>query len=198
VRARWNHNIHYHHVLLDAMPSSCERALDVGCGEGVFARRLRRSVPHVTAIDVDPDSIALARAHEPPGDIEYVVGDFLAYPFAPGSFDFVACIAALHHMDARAALRRMAEVLRPGGVVAVVGLARSSYPRDAPRELAAAVATRAHKLTRHYWESPARAIWPPEHSYREIRALAERTLPGTRFRRHLLWRYSIVWTKPAA
>ena len=26
---------------------------------------------------------------------------------------------------------------------------------------------------------------------------AARVLPGARFGRHLLWRYSLIWTKPA-
>lgn len=28
-------------------------------------------------------------------------------------------------------------------------------------------------------------------------ALAERLLPGVRYRRHLYWRYSLIWAKPA-
>lgn len=36
----WNHNTHYHRLVLDAMPDPCEAALDVGCGEGLLARRL--------------------------------------------------------------------------------------------------------------------------------------------------------------
>ena len=27
-------------------------------------------------------------------------------------------------------------------------------------------------------------------------ATAARLLPGARYRRHLLWRYSLLWTKP--
>jgi 2-polyprenyl-3-methyl-5-hydroxy-6-metoxy-1,4-benzoquinol methylase len=107
-------------VLLEAVPEGCECALDVGCGEGVFARELRRRVPYVAAIDVDPRCIDLARAQDPGGEIDYRVGDFLHEPFAPSSFDFVACVTALHHMDAPAALRRMAELVRHG---------RSSRPR---------------------------------------------------------------------
>jgi hypothetical protein len=30
---RWNHNLHYHRVILDAVPAGCRRSLDVGCGE---------------------------------------------------------------------------------------------------------------------------------------------------------------------
>jgi 2-polyprenyl-3-methyl-5-hydroxy-6-metoxy-1,4-benzoquinol methylase len=196
MRRRWNHNIHYHPVLLDAMPERRECALDVGCGEGTLACKLRSSFRHVTAIDVDAASIELARAQEPDAGIDYVLADFRAYPFEPASFDFVVCVAALHHMDPPAALRRMAELLRPGGALAVLGLARSRYPRDLPRDLAAAVATRAHKLTKDHWESPSPTIWPPSHDYAEIRAVAAAALPAARFRRHLLWRYSITWIKP--
>ena len=37
------------------------KALDVGCGQGALARRLRAVVPQVAAIDLDPTSIDLAR-----------------------------------------------------------------------------------------------------------------------------------------
>jgi SAM-dependent methyltransferase len=197
VAGPWNHNIHYRAVVLDAVPDGCERALDVGCGEGWLARDLRRSVPHVTGIDRDGPSIELARRHEPASDIEYVLGDFLEFPFEPGSFDLVASVAALHHMDTAAALQRMLELLRPGGTLAVVGLGRDRFPADAPRVLAAKVVSRTHRAARGYWESPALAISPPAETYGELRRLAERALPQARFRRHLLWRYSLVWTKPA-
>jgi SAM-dependent methyltransferase len=138
VRARrWNHNLHYHHVLLDAVPTGCQRALDVGCGEGTLARQLRRSARQVSAIDVDEASITAARREDPGQTIDYQLGDFLSFPFAPGSFDFVTCVAALHHMHAEAALRRMSELLAPRGTLAVLGLARSRFPADLPRDLAA-------------------------------------------------------------
>ena len=40
----WNHNIHYHRLILDAVPPGARRALDVGCGEGTLARQLRAVV----------------------------------------------------------------------------------------------------------------------------------------------------------
>jgi 2-polyprenyl-3-methyl-5-hydroxy-6-metoxy-1,4-benzoquinol methylase len=193
---RWNHNIHYHAVLLAALPEGAVRALDVGCGEGIFARALRRRVPHVTAIDIDAGCVDLARGQDPRGEIDYRCGDFLEVPWTPASLDFVACVTALHHMDAAAALRRMGELVRPGGAVAILGLARSESPRDLARDAAAVVASRAHRLVRGNWHSPAPRIWPPPHTYAEIRGLAEATLPGAHFRRHLLFRYSITWTRP--
>ena len=195
---RWNHNLHYHPLILGAVPQGCQRALDVGCGEGALARELRRIVPHVTAIDQHQPSIRLARQQDGGASIDYLVGDFLTYPFEPASFGLVASVAALHHMDARMALARMRDLLRPGGRLAIIGLARSRYPADLPREAAAAVAHRLHKATRGYWEVTAPKVWPPLETYTGMRHLAAELLPEVRYRRHLLWRYSLVWTKPAA
>src|SRR5215831_3256483 len=101
---RWNHNIHYYPLVLAAVPAGCERVLDVGCGEGMLARQLACRVPHVVGIDQDAVSLEAARCHGPDGQIEFVCGDFLAYPFPPASFGLITCVAALHHMDPAAAL----------------------------------------------------------------------------------------------
>ncbi|SEK67385.1 class I SAM-dependent methyltransferase [Nonomuraea pusilla] len=191
---RWNHNIHYHPRILDAVPAGARRALDVGCGEGTLARALRRAVPHVTGIDLHAPSVEQAREH--PGDVHYVVGDFLTHPFEPASFDVVASVATLHHMDAATGLARMRDLLRPGGVLAVVGLARSTMPRDLPRDLAAVAVSTLHRAVKGHWEHPSPTVWPPPVTYPQMRALAAELLPGSEYRRHLLLRYSIVWRKP--
>ena len=36
----WNHNVHYQPVILNAVPGGCGAALEVGCGDGLLARRL--------------------------------------------------------------------------------------------------------------------------------------------------------------
>jgi 2-polyprenyl-3-methyl-5-hydroxy-6-metoxy-1,4-benzoquinol methylase len=193
---RWNHNLHYHSVILGAVPQGCKRALDVGCGEGMLARELRALVPDVTAIDLDEPSILLARAHVT-DRIDYVLGDVMTYDFEPSSFDLVASVAFLHHVGVAAGLERMRDLLRPGGTLAVIGLARSRYPQDLPIDIAASLRTRLHKLTKAYWEHSAPTVWPPENTFNETRDIATRVLPGIRYRRHLLWRYSLIWTKPA-
>jgi 2-polyprenyl-3-methyl-5-hydroxy-6-metoxy-1,4-benzoquinol methylase len=194
---RWNHNIHYYPLVLAAVPPGCQRVLDVGCGEGMLARQLACRVPHVVGIDQDSASIELARWQGAGGRVEFVCGDFFTHPFPLASFGLVTCVAALHHMDAAAALARMGQLLVPGGSLVVVGLARSRLP-DLPWDVAAVLANLGHRAVRGYWEHPSPTMWPPTHTYRQIRALAGETLPGVRFRRHLLWRYSLVWAKPAS
>jgi hypothetical protein len=98
-------------------------------------------------------------------------------------------------MDATAALRRMRELVRPGGTVAVLGLPRSRYPLDLPRDAVATIAIQTQRIVKHHWESRAPTSSPPRHTFRQICALAEPLLPGAFMRRHLLWRYSLIWTK---
>ena len=194
---RWNHNIHYYPLVLAAVPPGCQRALEVGCGEGMLARQLAHCVPHVVGIDQDTASIELAHRQGPGGQVEFVCGDFLTHPFPLASFGLITCVAALHHMDAAAALARLGQLLVAGGTLVIVGLARSRPP-DLPWEAAAIIANLGHRVTKGYWEHPSPTVWPPPHTYRQIRVLAGKSLPGVRFRRHLLWRYSLVWAKPAS
>ncbi len=195
---RWNHNIHYHPVLLGALSRDCGHVLEVGCGEGLLARELSNVARRVTAIDVDVASIEVARREAAAPNVEYVLADFFAHPFANASFDAVVSVALLHHVDAASGLERMADLLRPGGTLALVGLARSRTPADFAVDVAAAAGTRLHKLTKTYWEHSAPKIWPPPETYGGIRRVAKRVLPGVRYRRRLLWRYSLIWRKPAA
>jgi hypothetical protein len=37
----------------------------------------------------------------------------------------------------------------------------------------------------------------PENTLREIRIVADRVVPGAVLRRHLFFRYSLTWTRPA-
>jgi SAM-dependent methyltransferase len=191
---RWDHSIAYHPLVLAAVPQPCAVSLDVGCGEGQLTRALRRRADHVVGLDRDTAGIEAARAQGGPG-LAYVVGDLLDPPFAPGTFDLVTSTATLHHVDARAGLTALAALVRPGGSLVVVAPARSRLPRDLLWEVAGVVAHRLHTLRTPMWEHPSPRVWPPPQTYADARSLAG-LLPGSRFRRHLLWRWSLVWQRP--
>lgn len=192
---RWNYNTHYYRLTDKAMKPGAQSVLDFGCGEGMLARRLRCGYPHVVGIDPDESSIRAAR-EQSGDDIDYICGDALEYPFEPESFDAVVSVAVLHHIDAERGLKRMAELVKPGGTVIVVGCASSERPRDMISDLTstavALVVLSRHKL----WKHPCPVVWPPPITYREMKRLAQELLPGSQYRRHLLFRYSISWTKP--
>ena len=190
----WNHNIHYQPVILNAVPPGCRTALDVGCGDGMLAGRLAERCAKVTGIDRNPPMIARARAQHP-SDITFIEADFLTHPFPKESFDFVCANTSLHHMDFTAALARAADLLRPGGWLAVIGLAADKSLADL---LASAPGVPVNLLYRaiYGWGESGAPIMFPDHSWRDVRVAATQTLPGVRYRRHLLWRYSLLWTKP--
>jgi SAM-dependent methyltransferase len=91
--------------------------LEVGAGNGSIARWMRGEVGErgrVVAMDLDTRFVA----NEP--DIEAVQGDVLVDDIEEGAFDLVHCRAVLHHIAGNqvAALRRMRQALKPGGVMA--------------------------------------------------------------------------------
>jgi SAM-dependent methyltransferase len=193
----WNHNVHYQRVILDAVPAGCGPAIDVGCGDGLLARALAPRCASVTGIDRAPAILARARAASTAcANVTYLEGDFLSYPLEDASFDFACANTALHHMDFAAALTRLAAIIRPGGRLAVVGLANDASPADLIAAAAGLPLEWYCKLTKNQGNSGA-PIMDPDMSWSQVRATARRLLPGVRYRRHLLWRYSLLWNKPA-
>ena len=99
------------------------RALDVGCGEGADAIWLAGRGWAVTAIDVS--SLAVGRAREAAQaagvTVEWVCGDALQTPFPPGSFDLLSMhYPALPKAAGNAAVRELADTVRPGGLLLAV------------------------------------------------------------------------------
>ncbi len=193
----WNHNVHYQPVILRTVPAGCGPALDVGCGDGLLACRLAERCGSVTGIDSDAGMIAVARrrAERASGQLTFVEADFLAHPMAEAGFDFVCANTSLHHMDFEAALAAMRRLLRPGGRLAVVGLAANGSAGDWLAGLTGVPAALFYRAIRGEG-NPGAPIKDPDMTWGEVRSAARRVLPGVRWRRHLLWRYSLRWRKP--
>lgn len=191
---RWNHNTHYHRLAL-RLAGTASSALDVGCGEGLLTRELHAAgVARVTGVDVDAEQVARARSQADDG-LRYLVGDVVEVPHGE-QFDLVTCFATLHHLDLVDGLRRLRDLVSPGGHLVVVGLARVGTPADAALSAAAVPAAMVADRARGVWEHGA-TVRDPEHTYGEVRTAARSILPGARWRRHLYWRYSLVWQSPA-
>lgn len=195
-KAAWNHNIHYHDVVLRSVPSNCRQALEVGCGQGLLARQLARQCEQIVAIDVDHDALACARATSASeARIEFVEGDVMTYSFSDGSFDLVTAVATLHHLPLKPALERFRSLLRSGGVLALVGLYRSNAFGDYALAAAAFPASWILGCLRQRVEIGA-PVQDPRETLGDIRTASDTLLPGAVLRRHLLFRYSLIWRKP--
>ncbi|MEV6238754.1 methyltransferase domain-containing protein [Lentzea sp. NPDC051838] len=195
-KLRWNHNEWYRRWLLRQLPSRVESALDVGCGLGDLARSI--NAQHVTAIDASERMIERASATS--DRIEWIHGDVLTHDL--GRYDVVTAEASLHHLRLREGLTRLAELTKPGGTLIVIGLYMTSTNADRAMELVTLPANAIIGLAKavngtggkpHDTEMPVVMTAPP---LPEIRAAAAEITPGARIRRHVFWRYSLVWRAP--
>jgi SAM-dependent methyltransferase len=195
----WNHNIHYHDVVLRAVPAGCRRALDVGCGTGMLTRELAQRCDEVVALDLDGRALERARGEcNATGHVTLVEGDVMTHPFADGSFDLITAVATLHHLPLRPALTRFRNLLRGGGVLAIVGLYRHQTLADFAFAVCAEMPANwiLGALNRHRFEEVQAPLQEPGESLREIRNAFDGVTPGGTLRRHLLFRYSFIWRKP--
>jgi SAM-dependent methyltransferase len=115
--------------------------LDLGCGEGYMARNLADRGADVVGVDINPELVAAAHAHEQdePRGIDYVRGS--AYDIPIGwRFDLVVMNHLANDLDDLGqALSEVARVLYPGGRVVMLALhpchyyARSGLAEDDPQ-----------------------------------------------------------------
>lgn len=90
--------------------------LDVGCWAGAFASMAVGKARSVTAVDIEPLALDVARSRT--AEVRFVEGSVLSLPFAEFSFDVVTLWDVLEHLlpeSEGAALREIARVLRPAG-----------------------------------------------------------------------------------
>jgi 2-polyprenyl-6-hydroxyphenyl methylase/3-demethylubiquinone-9 3-methyltransferase len=93
--------------------------LDVGCGAGLLSEAMAKAGARVTAIDLAPELVKVARLHglESGVRVDYQVKAVEALAAErPGSFDAVTCMEMLEHVpDPAAIVAACATLLRPGG-----------------------------------------------------------------------------------
>ncbi|SDP02036.1 Methyltransferase domain-containing protein [Klenkia soli] len=98
--------------------------LDVGCGPGTITVDLARRVAPGRVLGLDVVEAPLGEARDLAAReevvVEFAVGDTYALDLPDDSFDVVHAHQVLQHLtDPVAALREMARVCRPGGLLAV-------------------------------------------------------------------------------
>lgn len=100
-----------------------DRLLDVGAGPGTITVDLAERVARVTATEIGEDELGLSRqavAERGVSNVDFRVADIHALPFDDDTFDVVHAHQVLQHVaDPVQALRELARVTRPGGIVAV-------------------------------------------------------------------------------
>ncbi|MFH1599666.1 MAG: bifunctional 2-polyprenyl-6-hydroxyphenol methylase/3-demethylubiquinol 3-O-methyltransferase UbiG [Pseudomonadota bacterium] len=105
------------------------RVLDVGCGGGLLSEAMAASGARVTALDLAPELIEVARLHllESGLDVDYRLQSVESLADeAPASFDAITCMEMLEHVpDPGSVLRACDRLLKPGGVLLLSTLNRT-------------------------------------------------------------------------
>jgi len=111
------------------VPLAGSRVLDVGCGGGLLAEALAGAGAEVTAIDLAPGMIEVARLHAAESGlrIDYrVAGAEELARATPQAFDVVTCMELLEHLpDPAAMTATLAQLLRPGGAAFISTINRN-------------------------------------------------------------------------
>jgi demethylmenaquinone methyltransferase / 2-methoxy-6-polyprenyl-1,4-benzoquinol methylase len=116
-------------IAAEAVVRPGDRVLDAACGTGDLALAGARAGGKVIGLDFSPAMLARARRKGP--QLEWVRGDALALPFEAASFDAATIGFGVRNLDdLEAGLRELRRVLRAGGRLGVLELAR---PRGALR-----------------------------------------------------------------
>ncbi len=156
---------------------SGDHVLEVGCGSGQLTCDLAARGLHVTALEPGKNLIALARQNlAGAGQVEFVNARFEDALLPREQFQAVFSASAFHWVDPEVSWQKAADVLVPGGTLALVQYFGLEEPRSKRDQDAALAAVRK--------VAPDIAVnWP---AYRELDA----TLAGVEQRRGNV---SAVW-----
>jgi len=90
--------------------------LDTGVSTGIIANTLAEQVGRVTGLDIDDTAVAFARRTFQRPNLHFLVGDSLAVPCPPATFDVAICTHVYEHVpNADRLPMEIHRVLKPGG-----------------------------------------------------------------------------------
>ena len=201
----WTANNQYHEFLLKRVPHNCENALEIGCGTGAFARLLAARCKHVIALDPSSEMIRVARSRSSRFEnVKFELADAMTWNFPQSHFEYICSIATLHHVQQRELFVKMKDALKPRGVLVVLDLVESSSLVERMFDVVGLGVSVGLRLIHNGRLKPpleVRKAWEQHGKHdsystvEEMRSFADTILPGSRVKRHLLWRYSLVYQK---
>ncbi len=90
------------------------RALEIGCGTGLFTEMFVNTGAKLVAVDISADLLAVAQTRGvPKGKVRFLKARFEDCEIG-GPFDAIIGSSVLHHLDLERALKKIYELLEPG------------------------------------------------------------------------------------
>jgi SAM-dependent methyltransferase len=93
------------------------RVLELGCGIGLFTAELAQTGATITAIDISPDLLEIAKTERSAANVNYEVQNAYAMTYEGSTFDTVVGSSVLHHLELEPALGEIHRVLKPSGTI---------------------------------------------------------------------------------
>jgi ubiquinone/menaquinone biosynthesis C-methylase UbiE len=112
-RVRWQRRV----TMLTKHLKSSDKVLEIGCGTGYFTREIAKTGASITAIDISPDLLEIARKDVASANVVFAIANAYALDFENGSFDSVIGSSVLHHLEVEKAIVEFYKVLKPGGLL---------------------------------------------------------------------------------
>lgn len=113
--------------VIDRLPGTQRRLLDVGAGTGEIAIPLAQRGLRVEAMEPSAAMLKIAREQPGAGQVKFIndSGETLS---AQNSYDLIVCAQSLHWMDWSVVMPAFAQALQPKGKLAIVKLDELSGP----------------------------------------------------------------------
>ena len=167
-----------------------------------------RRVEKVVAIDLSPGMIEVAKQRSRQlSNIDFQVADVLQWELPDENFDVIVSIATLHHLPTESLLPNLKAGLKPGGRLVILDLLEHENLRDRLSDFIAVPLNWCFQVfkNRHLQQSSEAAAAMREHvrtdkylTLSQAQRIYTSLLRRAKVRKHLFWRYSVVWEKSAA
>jgi ubiquinone/menaquinone biosynthesis C-methylase UbiE len=108
---RWQRRVN----MLTAHLKASDTVLEIGCGTGYFTKEIVKTGARVTAIDISPELLNIAKQDITETNVQFKLDNAYDLSFEKNRFDSIVGSSVLHHLDVEKAISEMFRVLKPGG-----------------------------------------------------------------------------------
>ena len=135
------------------------------------------------------------------------VADICQWEFSTERFDAIVSISTLHHVPVENLLPKLKTALKSSGKLVILDLLEYESLGDTLSDCIAVPLNWLFQMrkNRHIQKSPEAAEAMREHlrtdeylTLSQARRIYTNSLKGAKLRKHLFWRYSVVWEKSVA
>lgn len=112
-RVRWQRRV----KMLTSHIAPGMNVLEIGCGTGYYTKELEKTGARITAIDISPDLLNIAKTRVKSENVTFRLDNAYEMVFEENIFDTVVGISVLHHLEIEKAVKEIYRVLKPGGSI---------------------------------------------------------------------------------